>query len=109
MSKRLNFANKEDYRQRLGKLYIFVCVAFYILCNAAKSVFMAETRYIIEIWTLTQAQVQLANTFYYITYAVVQVLLFIFMTKINIKIYTFIMIPISAVVYMIMGLATRIL
>ena len=76
--------------------------------NAAKSVFMAETRYIIEIWTLTQAQVQLANTFYYITYAAVQVLLFIFMTKINIKIYTFIMIPISAVVYMIMGLATRI-
>ena len=108
MRERLTFANKEKYRQNIGKVYILICMMFYVLCNAAKNVFTAETRYIIEIWHLNQAQVQLANSLYYITYAAVQLLLFIFMSKINIKIYTFITIPISALIYMIMGLATRI-
>ena len=108
MRERLNFANVEKYRQKIGKTYLFACMAFYIICIAVKGVFASETRYLIEIWDLTQAQVQLTNTLYFITYGVVQILLFIFMEKIDIKKFTFITIPISAVIFIAMGLATNI-
>ena len=108
MRERLTFANKEKYRQKLGKIYLFICISFYISCCAVKGIFAAETRYIIEIWKLTQSQVQLANTFYFITYGTVQILLFIFMEKIDIKKYTYIMISLSALTFIIMGLATNI-
>ncbi|MBO7150001.1 MAG: MFS transporter [Clostridia bacterium] len=108
MRERLNFANKEKFRQKIGKTYLIACMAFYIICIAVKGVFAAETRYLIEIWDLTQAQVQLANTFYFITYGIVQILLFIFMAKIDIKKFTFVTIPISAILFIVMGLATNI-
>ena len=108
MRERLNFANKEKYRQKVGKTYLIACIAFYIICIAVKGVFAAETRYLIEIWDLTQAQVQLANTFYFITYGVVQILLFIFMSKIDIKKFTFVTIPISAILFILMGCANNI-
>ena len=108
MRESLNFANKEKYRQKIGRRYLFVCMAFYIICIAVKGVFASETRYLIEIWDLTQAQVQLTNTLYFITYGIVQILLFIFMAKIDIKKFTFVTIPISAVIFVVMGLATNI-
>lgn len=81
-------------------------VLYYLYC--CEGCFAAETRYLIEIWDLTQAQVQLANTFYFITYGIVQILLFIFMSKIDIKKFTFVTIPISAILFIVMGLANNI-
>ena len=108
MRERLNFANKEEYRQKVGKRYLVACMIFYILSVSVKGIFNSETRYLIEIWHLTQTQVQLANTLYFITYACVQIFLCIFMSKINIQKYTFVTIPISAIFSALMGLATNI-
>lgn len=108
MRERLNFENKEKFRQRIGKTYLIACIFFYIICIAVKGVFAAESRYLIEIWGIDQPQVQLANTFYFITYGIVQILLFIFMSKIDIKKFTFVTIPISAILFIVMGLANNI-
>ncbi len=108
MFQSINFANKEEVRQKTGKRYMLACMIFYITSTSVKGIFASETRYLIEIWKLTQAQVQLANTFYFITYGAVQILMFIFMSKINVQKYTFITIPISAIISMLMGLATNI-
>ncbi len=108
MRERVSLKNIEAKRLKVGKIFILTCSLFYILSVAAKGIFAAEVRYIIEIWNLTQAQVQLANTFYFITYGVVQIILFIFMEKINIVKYAFVTIPISAVVSIAMGLVSGI-
>lgn len=108
MRERLTISNVEKIRQKEGKLYLLICGAFYILSVASKGIFAAEVKYIIEIWGLTQDKAQLANTFYFITYGVFQVLLFVFMDKINIKIYAFITIPISCCITIAMGLANNI-
>ncbi len=108
MRKRLSLANIETKRQNVGKMFMLTCILFYILSVAAKGVFAAEVRYIIEIWHLTQAQVQLANTFYFITYALVQIILFVFMEKINIIKFALVTVPISAIISIAMGLATGI-
>ena len=108
MRERVSLKNIEAKRHKVGKIFAFTCALYYILSVAAKGIFAAEVRYIIEIWHLTQAQVQLANTFYFITYGLVQIILFIFMDKINIVKYAFVTIPISAVVSIAMGLATAI-
>ncbi len=108
MRERVSLKNIEANRLKVGKIFMFTCSLYYILSVAAKGIFAAEIRYIIEIWNLTQAQVQLANTFYFITYGVVQIILFIFMEKINIVKYAFVTIPISAVVSIAMGLVSGI-
>lgn len=108
MNEGINLSNIEKQRMKTGKTFMFACMIFYILSVAVKGVFAAEVRYIIEIWGLTQAQVQLANTFYFIAYGAVQILLFVFMHKINIKTYVFITIPISCLMSIAMGLATNI-
>lgn len=108
MRERISLKNIEACRHKVGKNFMLTCVLFYILSVAAKGVFAAEVSYIVEIWNLTQTQVELANTLYFITYGIVQIILFIFMEKINIIKYAFITVPISAVVSIAMGLATGI-
>lgn len=108
MRERLNISNVEKVRQSIGKAYILTCILFYVLSVAAKGVFAAEIGYIRIMWSLSQVQVELANTLYFITYGVVQIILFIFMEKINIIKFAFITVPISAVVSIAMGLATGI-
>ncbi len=108
MCGRLSLSNLEAKRQNIGKAYILTCILFYVLSVASKGVFAAEISYILKIWSLTQVQVELANTFYFITYGVVQIILFIIMDRINIIKYAFITVPISAIVSIAMGLATGI-
>ena len=108
MSERVNLSNIDKNRHRVGKIFMLTCSLFYILSVAAKGIFAAEISYIVKIWKLTQMQVELANTLYFITYGLVQIILFIFMEKINIIKYAFITVPISAVVSIAMGLATGI-
>ncbi len=87
---------------------MFTCGLFYILSVAAKGVFAAEIHYIRDIWKLNEMQVELANTLYFITYGLVQIILFIFMEKINIVKYAFVTVPISAVVSIAMGVVSGI-
>ncbi len=108
MRERVSLKNIEANRHKVGKMFMFTCSLFYILSVAAKGIFAAEISYIVKIWNLTQMQVELANTLYFITYGLVQIILFIFMEKINIIKYAFVTVPISAVVSIAMGLVSGI-
>ncbi len=108
MREKINLTNIEAKRLKVGKMFMLTCSLFYILSVAAKGVFAAEISYIKEIWNLTQMQVELANTLYFITYGLVQIILFVFMEKINIIKYAFVTVPISAVVSIAMGLMSGI-
>ena len=108
MIERVNLSNIDKNRHKVGKIFMITCSLFYILSVAAKGIFAAEIHYIRDIWKLTEMQVELANTLYFITYGLVQIILFIFMEKINIIRYAFITVPISAIVSIAMGLVTGI-
>ena len=108
MNGRVNLSNIDKNRHKVGKMFMLTCSLFYILSVAAKGIFAAEIHYIRDFWKLTEMQVELANTLYFITYGLVQIILFIFMEKINIIKYAFITVPISAIVSIAMGLATGI-
>ena len=108
MKNKVSFKNIEANRHKVGKMFMLTCALFYILSVAAKGIFAAEIHYIRDIWKLSEMQVELANTLYFITYGLVQIILFIFMEKINIVKYAFITVPISAVVSIAMGLVSGI-
>ena len=108
MRERVSLKNIEANRHKVGKIYMLTCALFYILSVAAKGIFAAEIHYIRDIWKLNEMQVELANTLYFITYGLVQIILFIFMEKINIVKYAFVTVPISAVVSIAMGLVSGI-
>ncbi len=108
MRERVSLKNIEANRHKVGKIYMLTCALFYILSVAAKGIFAAEIHYIRDIWKLNEMQVELANTLYFITYGLVQIILFIFMEKINIVKYAFVTVPISAAVSIAMGLVSGI-
>ena len=58
-------------RMKMGNLLIFACFFLYTSSMAAKGIFAAEVKYIIDMWGLTQAKAQMANTFYFVAYGLV--------------------------------------
>ena len=104
----INIGNIDKNRTKYGNLLIFACFFLYMSSMAAKGVFAAEVKYIIDMWNLTQAKAQLANTFYFVTYGLVQVFLSMFMSKINMRKYLIVTVPFSALFTALMGLTTGI-
>lgn len=98
----------EKKRIKMGNLLIFACFFLYATSMAAKGIFAAEVKYIIDMWGLTQAKAQTANTFYFVAYGVVQVFLFVLMSKIDIRKYVIVTVPVAAIFTALMGVATKI-
>ena len=73
----------------------------------SKNIYTAEYIEIGNLFNVDKPQASLAMTFYFITYSVVQVLLFFYMGKVNIKWYMLISIALSGVVTVIVALATE--
>ena len=95
-------------RMKMGNLLIFACFFLYTSSMAAKGIFAAEVKYIIDMWGLTQAKAQMANTFYFVAYGLVQVFLFVLMSKIDIRKYVIVTVPVAAIFTSLMGAATQI-
>ena len=100
--------NIEQKRMKMGNLLIFACFFLYTASMAAKGVFAAEVKYIIDMWDLTQAKAQMANTWYFVAYGLVQVFLSIIIGKIDVRKYLIVTVPIAALFTALMGVATRI-
>lgn len=100
--------NIDKERMKMGKLLIFACFFLYTSSMAAKGIFAAEVKYIIDMWGLTQAKAQMANAFYFVPYGIVQVFLSILMGKLNIRKYLIVTVPAAAVFTALMGVATGI-
>lgn len=105
----VNRENIEKNRTTVGKLLIFACFFMYATSMAAKGVFAAESKYIKEIWNIADYSiVSMTNTFYFVTYGLVQILIFMFIKRINVRKYMIFSIPFAAVSMILMGLAENI-
>lgn len=104
----LNMINVEKNRYKNGKLLIFACFFLFTSCMAAKGVFSAEQKYIVDLWQLEYAQASMANTFYFVAYGLVQIGLFFVMSKININKYMIFTIPFAAIFTALIGFANNI-
>lgn len=95
-------------RNKAGNYLIYTCFFLYASSMAAKGIFAAEIKYLVDLWSLDYAYASMANTFYFVAYGLVQVFLFIFMSKINVKKYLVLTVPFAGLFTMLMGLATGI-
>ena len=64
---------------------VAVCLFMYFAMMAAKQIFTAEVVEIIDVFQTTASKVSLANLLYYLTYAIMQVVLIFFIDKIRLK------------------------
>lgn len=104
----VTLGNIEKNRLKTGKLLIFACFFMYMMSMAVKGVFAAEVAYIQKLWSIGYAKTSMANTFYFVTYGLVQVGMFILMSKINLRKYLAFTVPFSAVCAILMGTSTDI-
>ena len=84
------------------------CFLLYTAMMAAKGVFLAEIAYLMEVFSVDKATASLANTYYFVAYAGVQVLLFFIVKRINLQKFLKITVPIAAVATVFMGFSREI-
>ncbi len=94
--------NKKSYN-----FLIFACALVWVIMMGSKNIYTAEYIEIGNLFNVSKPQASLAMTFYFITYSAVQVLLFFYMGKVNIKWYMLISTVLSGVVTVIVALATE--
>lgn len=105
----VNLTNIENYRCKYGYLLIFACFFLYMSSMAAKAIFAAEQKYIADLWLNGQnGLASMANTFYFVPYGLVQIVLFFIMKKINIFKYLLITVPLAAISTMLIGVSSNI-
>ena len=75
---------------------------------AAKGVFAAQMQFLVDLWHIEYATASLANTYYFVTYGLVQVGLFLFMNKISMRKYILWTVPVAAITTALIGLSTGI-
>lgn len=93
--------NKRSYN-----FLIFACFLVWIIMMGSKNIYTAEYIEISSIFNVDKPQASLAMTFYFITYSLVQIILFFCMDKINVKWYMLISVLLSGIVTVIIALAT---
>lgn len=72
-----------------------------------KTVYVAEIATIIRVFSTTKSQASMVNTYYFITYALTQFILAFLMTKLNVKKYLLITVPISVFTYLFLALFVK--
>ena len=95
-------------RRKCARMLIWACFIMYIFAMGTKNIFTAEIVVLQEVFETTKAQTSLAMTYYFIPYAVVQVLLSIFMPRIRLSVYLAITLATSAVITIVLGVAPSI-
>ena len=104
----INLYNVDKKRYKYGNLLIFACFFIYASSMAAKGVFAAQMQFIVDLWGIDYTSASLANTYYFVTYGLVQVGLFFFMSKISMRKYILWTVPFAAITTALIGLSTGI-
>ncbi len=108
-SEHIDFTNIDKKRCKYGYFLIFACFFLFMSSMAAKGIFAAEQKYIADLWLDGQNSLaSMANTFYFVPYGLVQIVLFFIMKRINIFKYIFFTVPVAAVATMLIGISTSI-
>lgn len=102
----INLMNVDKKRYKYGKLLIFACFFLYTSSMAAKGIFAAQMQFLSGLWGVNYAKINLSNTFYFVTYGLVQVVLFFFMNKISLRKYVLWTVPFAAITTALIGLST---
>ena len=101
-------ANIDKTRYKLGNLLIFACFFLYTSSMAAKGVFVAELKYIVDLWSLEYSKASMANTIYFVGYGAVQIILLFIINKIDLNKYLAITVPFAAITTALIGISTNI-
>ena len=104
----ITLKNIDQNRLKVGRLLIFACFFMYMTSMAVKGIFAAEIAYIQKLWSIGYAKTNMANTCYFVTYGLVQVGMFILMSRINLRKYLVLTVPLSAVCAILMGTSSDI-
>ena len=86
---------------------IFACVFLWIIMMGSKNVYTAEIVELVGIFSVTETEVSLAMTYYFITYSTAQVIMFFFMDNINIKWFLGVSMVLSGAVTIFIALMTN--
>ncbi|MBQ8308622.1 MAG: MFS transporter [Clostridia bacterium] len=108
MEKQGQTARIEKSRNICGNFLIFACAFLYAASMAAKGIFIAEQQYIVDMWNLAYATASLSNTFYFVTYGFVQIVLFFIVSRLDIVKYVLVTVPIASLLTMLIGTAENI-
>ncbi len=95
----------ESKRIKCAKRFIWAGFLLYVLMMGSKNVYTAELVTIMGVFEKTKAEASLAMTYYFLTYAVCQVILSFIMGKINLRLYLVVTGSVSAIITILLGLA----
>lgn len=84
-------------------LLIALCITLYFFMMTSKQIFTAELVEVIDVFNITASQASLANLFYFVSYAIMQVLLMLFINKVNLRVYLSITMAFSALSTLLIG------
>ena len=93
-------ADKSDQNHSDGKLFKLLVAACFILYTAmmsVKNVFGAELVTFIDKMHTDKFNASLATTYYFVSYAAVQVVLAFFMNRLNVRTYLLVTVPVAAI------------
>ncbi len=99
----MSVLGKYKYAKNYKKL-LLACYMFYLLSFAIKLVYTCQLQAIIDDFKTTNAQASLGLTIYYFVYAVAQIVLGIFILKINMRYFLLITSLMSAISFSMIGL-----
>ncbi len=88
----------------ISYMFIWSCFFLYVFMMSSKNSYTAEMVELIEVFNSTKPDVSLAMTYYFITYAIAQIVLSFCMGKINLKIYLSITAGVSSILTIMIGL-----
>ena len=66
-----------------GKYLVWIGFVLYVFITGGKNVYTAELVTLMGVFNATKAQITLATTYYFVTYAVAQVILLFIMSKLK--------------------------
>ena len=104
----VNKIEYENERYRRAKTLVWACFFLYVLMMGSKNVFTAELVTLQGVFGTTKAETSLAMTYYFITYAIGQMVLSALFGKINLRIFLFVTGTLSAIVTIALGLSSSI-
>ena len=89
-----------------GKYLVWIGFILYVFITGGKNVYTAELVTLMDVFNATKAQITLATTYYFVTYAVAQVILLFIMSKLNLRTFITISAMLTGVAIVVIGTST---
>ena len=92
-------------RDRAAKVLIWACFFMLLMVHGSKNAYVAEVVALQDVFSKGKAEISLAMTYYFVTYAITQIVLSVLIGKVNLKIFLSIAIGISSILTVLIGFA----